>query len=129
MMDDATADAGTRRGLCGTTAAATSGPAAGIAVAVHASLDAIAPQDWNALCPGDVEDWHFYRALQDVPPAGVTLGAVTAHRGEALVAAAPLFTIAYRLDTPFQGALRRLTDRVSARWPRITSLPVLAVGS
>jgi hypothetical protein len=96
----------------------------------HASLDEIAPCEWNALFPDEPEDWAFYRAIEDAPPEGFGLGALAVRDAAgALIAAAPAFSLRYRLDTPFQGRLRRLADAIHARLPALTGLTVLGLGS
>ena len=46
-----------------------------------------------------------------------------------IVAAAPLFRVGYRIDTPLQGRLREIGDWVHAHWPRLVSFPVIGIGS
>lgn len=103
---------------------------AGTAVRFHASLDEVGANAWDRLFPGSPEDWAFYRAVEDSPPKGFRLGAVTiAGRGGGLVAAAPVFEIDYRLDTPFQGRARQIADWIHARVPGFASVRVLGIGS
>lgn len=96
---------------------------------LHPSVGVVPKDEWDALFPGDVESHDLYRAFEAAPPPGFSLAAITVHDQGRLVAAAPLFRTSYRLDTPFQGAARRLSDRVYARHPRLLSLPVLGIGS
>lgn len=97
---------------------------------LHASLDEVGPSAWDALFPGSPEDWAFYRAVEESPPDGFRLGAVTVRDATGqLVAAAPIFEIAYRLDTPFQGRLRQVSDWANSRRPGLTSVRVLGLGS
>ncbi len=99
-------------------------------VIYHASLDEVPVAAWDAHFPGSPEDWAFYRAVEDSPPEGFRLGALTvADASGRLLAAAPMFRIDYRLDTPFQGRLRRIADWVNARRPGLTSLGVIGIGS
>lgn len=99
-------------------------------VVVHSSVDAISEAEWNALFPGAAEDWAFYRAVEDAPPEGFRLGALTLRSDDGrLLAAAPCFQLAYRLDTPFQGRLRQWLDGLNARRPGITALKVAGLGS
>lgn len=93
------------------------------------SVEEIPRAAWERLLPGDPESWDFYRAIEGVPPSGFQLGAIAAMRGDEVVAAAPTFRVAYRLDTPFQGHLREVGDWVYGRWPRLVSFPVLGLGS
>ena len=111
------------------TRAARSDPPPSHAAEVHASLGSVDKVEWNALFPGRVEGYDLYRAFEAVPGVGVCLGAMTVRDGAHLVAAAPLFQTAYRLDTPFQGGLRKATDWVSAKAPKLLQLDVLGLGS
>ena len=115
------------------TAPVETGSTAGSAIGAaryHASLDEVAPDAWDALFPGSPEDWAFYRAVEDSPPEGFRLGALTiAGADGGLLAAAPMFQIDYRLDTPFQGRMRRIADWVDRRRPGLTSLGVVGLGS
>lgn len=102
----------------------------GLVVRRHASLDEVAAEAWDALFPGSPEDWAFYRAVEDSPPQDFELGALTvAGSGGALLAAVPMFRVSYRLDTPFQGRMRKVADWVNARRPGLTGLGVIGLGS
>jgi class 3 adenylate cyclase len=85
--------------------------------------------EWTACYPDEVEGWAYYRACEEEPPAGVRVGAVEVRDGRGLLAAAPLFQLSYRLDTPLQGPLRPLADRVAACFPRLVEWRLLGVGS
>jgi hypothetical protein len=95
----------------------------------YTSVSSIARSAWERILPGEPESWDFYSSVESVPPPGFTLGAIAALDGERLVAAAPLFRVAYRIDTPLQGRLRQITDWVHARAPRLVGFPVIGMGS
>ena len=95
----------------------------------YASVSSIPRSAWERMLPGDPESWDFYTAVESVPPPGFTLGAIAALDGERVVAVAPLFRVAYRIDTPLQGRLRQITDWVHARAPRLVGFPVIGIGS
>lgn len=95
----------------------------------YASISAIPREAWERMLPGEPESWDFYAAVESVPPPGFKLGAIAALDGDSFVAAAPLFRVAYRIDTPLQGRLRQITDWVHARAPRLVSFPVIGIGS
>jgi hypothetical protein len=78
---------------------------------------------------GEPESWDFYNAVESVPPPGFKLGVIAALEGEKIVAAAPLFRVGYRIDTPLQGRLREIGDWVHARLPRLVTFPVIGIGS
>jgi hypothetical protein len=100
-----------------------------LAYRTHASIAEIPREDWQRLLPNDPESWDYYRAVERATPPNLRLGAMTARDGEQIVALAPMFRLAYRLDTPFQGGLRKLSDWVHERWPHLVSLPVVGLGS
>lgn len=95
----------------------------------HASIAQIPRDIWEAMLPGEPENWDFYTAVGSVPPPGFKLGAIAAYRGDRVVAAVPVFRVAYRLDTPLQGRLRELGNRIHAAFPRLVSIPVIGIGS
>jgi hypothetical protein len=93
------------------------------------SITSIPRAAWERTLPAEPESFAFYRAVEGVPPPGFRLGAMAAFAGDAIVAVAPLFRTAYRIDTPLQGRLREIGDWAHARWPRLVSFPVLGLGS
>ena len=110
-------------------ATAPAGVAGRLTFRTFSSVSAIARSAWERMLPGEPESWDFYSAVESVPPPGFTLGAIAALDGERVVAAAPLFRVAYRIDTPLQGRLRQVTDWVHARAPRLVGFPVIGIGS
>jgi predicted N-acyltransferase len=100
-----------------------------LAFRTYASISSIPREAWQRMLPGEPESWDFYTAVEGTPPPGFVLGAVAALDGERLVAAAPLFRVSYRIDTPLQGRLRKVTDWVHARTPRLIGFPVIGLGS
>src|SRR5205823_13294912 len=91
-------------------ATAPAGVAGRLTFRTFSSVSAIARGAWERMLPGEPESWDFYAAVESVPPPGFKLGAVAALDGDHIVAAAPLFRVAYRIDTPLQGRLRQITD-------------------
>ena len=85
--------------------------------------------DWTACFPNEAEGWAYYRACERHAPTGLRPGAAAVFDDQGLLAAAPLFTMGYRLDTPLQGSLREWVARVAARWRLPIELRLLAVGS
>jgi predicted N-acyltransferase len=100
------------------------------AAAYHPTISEVPEAEWNSLFPGSPEPWGFYLAAEEAPPDGAKLGAATVRDADGrLVAAAPCFRIAYRLDTPFQGRPGGLVDRLAARHPGFARLGVMGLGS
>lgn len=100
-----------------------------LACRTFSSVGEIAVDAWRSMLPDDPESWEFYRLAEQVPPPGFKLGAIAVFDAGEMVAAAPLFRVDYRIDTPFQGVARRIGDWLYARVPRLVSFPVIGIGS
>lgn len=94
-----------------------------------ASIAAVAPADWDALYPGELEAHAYLRAVEQAALAGFRQVYFTVHEGGRMVAAVPAFVTDYRLDTTVQGGLRRITRPLAAVFPRLLRIPMLALGS
>ena len=84
---------------------------------------------WERLFPDEAEGWAYYKACETAPPQGFTFAAVAVHRGEELVAAAPVFEMSYRLDTPLQASWKAASDWLARHAPGLVSLRVVGLGS
>jgi hypothetical protein len=93
------------------------------------SIALIPKAAWEEMLPGEPECWDFFRTVENVPPPGFTLSAIAAFEDRKILAAAPVFGIDYRLDTPFQGKTRAVTDWLNKRWPRLITRSAMALGS
>ena len=103
--------------------------AASLTIEHFSGVGAIPEQDWHRFFPGDAEAWAYYRAIEASPPPGFSFEAIGVRRGNILVAAAPLFRVTYRLDTPLQGRWRPIGDWLFRHAPRLVGLPVMGLGS
>ena len=92
-------------------------------------VGAIPRETWAALFPGDAEGWDYYVACEASPPPAFTFSAIAVLAQDRIVAAAPVFRLTYRLDTPLQGSWRPLGDWLNRRVPRLVNLPVMGLGS
>ena len=93
------------------------------------SITEIPKSAWEEMLPGEPECWDFYRSVENIPPPGFTVSAIAAFEDSRILAAAPVFGIDYRLDTPFQGTTRKCTEWMSRRWPRLLTRSVVGLGS
>lgn len=89
----------------------------------------IARDAWTSLFPGEAEGWDYYTACEACPPAEFSFAAIAVQRGGELVAAAPVFRLNYRLDTPLQGKWRPLGEWLHKRLPKLVNMPVMGLGS
>jgi peptidoglycan biosynthesis/recognition FemAB-like protein len=93
------------------------------------SVEQIPKAAWEEMLPGEPECWDFYRTVESVPPPGFTLSVIAAFEENRILAAAPVFGIEYRLDTPFQGKMRACSEWLNQRWPRLLTRSVMGLGS
>jgi hypothetical protein len=101
-----------------------------LTVESYPGVGAMPEADWTRLFPDEVEGWAYYRALERAPPPGFRFEAIAVRDSAGrMLAAAPLFHIVYRLDTPLQGGLRPLGDWLHAKLPRLVAHPVIGLGS
>lgn len=93
------------------------------------SIEAFDRDEWNALFPGDLEDWTFYRAIERSHLAGFSWRYFGLRENGRLLAAVPAFITDYRLDTTLSGPLRRVTDALARRFPGLLRQRLLSLGS
>lgn len=86
-------------------------------------------EEWNRLFPGELEDWSYYRAVEQAGLPEFRFVYFGARAEGALHAVVPAFLTDYELDTTLSGPLRRITDAVSRRFPRLLRQPMLGLGS
>jgi hypothetical protein len=84
---------------------------------------------WTTLFPGDSEGWDCYVACEASPPPAFVFSAIAVTSQDRIAAAAPVFQMTYRLDTPLQGAWRPLGEWLNRRVPQLVNLPVMGLGS
>lgn len=96
---------------------------------VARSIDAFTAPEWNRLFAAELEDWSYYKAVEDAALPGFELAYLgLRHEGE-LCAVAPAFASDYRIDTTLEGPLRHATDVVARLLPRLLTVRLLALGS
>lgn len=98
-------------------------------VRILPGVRAVPREVWDALFPGEAEGWAYYAACEAAPPPAFSFSAIGVYRGDVLVAAAPIFRLTYRLDTPLQGRWRALGDWLARTFPRYVKLPLMGLGS
>lgn len=100
-----------------------------ITARAYSSITAIERAAWNACFPEELEDWDYYRAVEQSGMAGFQWRYLALFEDQRLVAAAVAFTTAYALDTTVQGLGKRLTEGLRRRWPRLLDIRLYALGS
>ena len=79
--------------------------------------------------PGGAECHAYHVACEQARKNALQKGAIGVFDGARLIAAAPTFRIVFRLDTPFQGTLRRVSERLRPLVKGIIDLPIIGLGS
>ena len=103
--------------------------AADIEIVHHAGVAEVGEADWGRLFPDEAEGFRYYSAIEGAPPPGFRFEAVSARWRGRVVAAAPVFHVTYRLDTPLQGRWRPVGDWLYRSAPRLVGIPVMGLGS
>lgn len=104
---------------------------------IISGISALSRDDWQACRPGDAEGWDYLVACETGTPEAFRLSAARVEADGTFLAGAPLFTVGYRLDTPFQedagtsggNALARLAKAGMRALVRGQEWRLLAVGS
>jgi hypothetical protein len=100
-----------------------------LSVSVLPGVGSIPETEWTRLFPDEAEGWAYYRATETAPPPGFRFEAIAVRDGARLLAAAPMFHVTYRLDTPLQGRMRPVGDWLHRAVPRLVAHPFMGLGS
>ena len=98
-------------------------------IEIATSIEAFGREEWNRLFPDELEDWSYYRAVERSGLPDFSWLYFGAREHGHLRAVAPAFITNYELDTTLSGALRRLTDALARRFPRLLHQRMLGFGS
>ncbi|MCU1763332.1 GNAT family N-acetyltransferase [Pseudomonas sp. 14P_8.1_Bac3] len=100
-----------------------------ITALAFSTIEAIDRAAWNDCFPAELEDWDYYRAVEQAGLSGFQWRYLALYEDDALIAAAAAFTTAYSLDTTLQGQGKRLSEQVRRWWPGLFDVPLYALGS
>ena len=93
------------------------------------SIEAFGREEWNALFPGELEDWSYYQAVESSGLAGFEWIYLAIWEKGRLRAAVPGFVTDYRIDTTLRGALKRIAQSIARVVPRLLAIPLVSLGS
>jgi hypothetical protein len=96
---------------------------------VVSGISHLAEEDWTVCYPTHAEGWHYYQACECAIVPGIRTAAIEVCDEKGLAAAVPIFELAYRLDTPLQGFLKRMSNAVARKFPKLAEWRLLGVGS
>jgi predicted N-acyltransferase len=93
------------------------------------SIEAFDREEWNALFADELEDWFYYRAVENAGLPGFEWIYLGIWEHGRLRAAVPGFVTEYRLDTTLSGSWKRVTRAVARVAPRLLGIPLVSLGS
>lgn len=96
---------------------------------VLTTLDDLPRGQWDALFGGALEGFDYLRAIEGAGLEGFAWRYVLAHRDSRLVGAVPAFVTDYRLETTFEGAGRRIAERIRRLAPGVMTPRLACLGS
>ncbi|MCW5748219.1 MAG: GNAT family N-acetyltransferase [Alphaproteobacteria bacterium] len=100
-----------------------------IRVEVAHSAEAIGAAAWRACLPHEVEGYDYHRAVELAGIEGFELLYVVVRDDDRVLAFAPLFVTAYRLDSTLQGFWKRVTEALARVAPALLTLRMVCLGS
>ena len=98
------------------------------AILAH-SIESFDREEWNALFADELEDWFYYRAVENAGLVGFEWIYLAVFERGRLRAAVPGFVTEYRLDTTLTGPLKRATKAIAHVAPRLLGIPLVSLGS
>ncbi|HEY6984643.1 MAG TPA: GNAT family N-acetyltransferase [Rhodanobacteraceae bacterium] len=93
------------------------------------SIEAFDREEWNALFADELEDWFYYRAVENAGLPGFEWIYLAVWEHGRLRAAVPGFVTDYRIDTTLSGPLARLAGAIARVAPRLLRIPLVSLGS
>ena len=93
------------------------------------SIEAFDREEWNALFADELEDWFYYRAVENAGLPGFEWIYLAIWDHGRLRAAVPGFVTEYRIDTTLTGSLKRVTNVLGRVAPRLLHVPLVSLGS
>ncbi|MEO8203472.1 MAG: GNAT family N-acetyltransferase [Betaproteobacteria bacterium] len=101
----------------------------GLTASLHRSIGEIARAEWDGCFEGEPEGWAYYHAVERAGLAGFEWAYFTVREAGRVVAVAPAFVTAYRLDTTIQGQWRSALEPVLRPLRDLLTLQLACLGS
>ncbi|MEB0045013.1 MULTISPECIES: GNAT family N-acetyltransferase [unclassified Pseudomonas] len=100
-----------------------------ITALAFSTIEAIDRCAWNNCFPEELEDWDYYRAIEQAGIVGFQWRYLALYENDVLMAAAVAFTTAYSLDSSIQGLGKHISTRLRRWWPSLFEVRIYALGS
>ena len=91
-------------------------------------IEHVCSEDWNRLFPDVLEDYHFFKTLDESGFDQFSFYYILVYENKQLVGAAPCFAVNYSLDTSISGRLRRISNAIRKALPNLFSVKTLVCG-
>ncbi len=96
---------------------------------VYNTLQSIPETEWKHCFPSQIEDYNYFRAIEDANLTDFSWRYVTIWEDNRLCAAAPFFLTDYDLTTTLQGKIKSLLSTLKKIWPRVFNMRMACLGS
>jgi predicted N-acyltransferase len=100
-----------------------------ITALAFSTIEALDRGAWNDCFPAELEDWDYYRAVEQASIADFQWRYLALFEDDVLIAATVAFITAYSLDTTVQGVGKRIAERLRRWWPGLLDIRLYALGS
>ncbi len=103
-------------------------PTSTLTIKVISKIEEIDPEAWDSLFPGALENYNFYKTLDESRFDQFSFYYLLVYANETVVGAAPCFLMDYALETTVQGPLKVIFTALKKVFPNFASLRVLVCG-
>jgi predicted N-acyltransferase len=100
-----------------------------LVIQLHDTIDDVPRGAWDTCAEGLVESWAYLRAVERSAIPDFELFYISVREGDAVVACAPAFVTAYRLETTVSGPLKTAAAAVRRLWPQFLKPKLVSLGS
>ncbi len=92
------------------------------------SITQINKSDWNAIFPSVPQNYNFFKTIEETLYEQFTSYYVIIYEKEEIVCIAPCFILDYSLDTTVEGILKKVTEWLKKKKPKLFTLKALVCG-
>lgn len=91
-------------------------------------IDKISPQEWSGIFPNAVEDYYFFKTLDESGLNGFSFFYILVYDSDVLVGATSCFSTRFAFDMMVQGPLKKVLGVLKRIAPNILSPKIIACG-
>ena len=88
----------------------------------------ISPREWNSVFPDVLEDYYFFKSLEESNFAQFRFRYILAYDNNSLIGAAPCFLMDFPMDAGVQGAARQIVNLIKKFFPTVFNIRALLCG-